>query len=143
MKVMQKEIITYEKIMEKADEVFEKDYSTGQFCHKQSFIWGFQEGADCVLEAIQKKHGLTFTPILRLLEMIEPEKWQSSNRGNGYAEKLMNKLKELGYEADAKCLQDKVDWLNGKPVAMATMDNDDSYAEQIIQYANAYSELTK
>ena len=39
--------------------------------------------------------------------------------------------------------QDKVDWLNGKPVAMATMDDADSYAEQIIQYANAYSELTK
>lgn len=27
-----------------ASEEYKKNYSTGEYCHEQSFLWGFQEG---------------------------------------------------------------------------------------------------
>ena len=29
-----------------ASEEYKKNYSTGEYCHEQSFLWGFQEGVD-------------------------------------------------------------------------------------------------
>lgn len=34
----------YIAMLNKADKVYQKDYSTGEYCHEQSFKWGFQEG---------------------------------------------------------------------------------------------------
>lgn len=35
-----------------AYEVFEKDYSNDGYCHEQSFVWGFQEGAKWLMNQI-------------------------------------------------------------------------------------------
>lgn len=29
-----------------ASEEYKKNYSTGEYCHEQSFLWGFQEGVE-------------------------------------------------------------------------------------------------
>lgn len=29
-----------------ASEEYKNNYSTGEYCHEQSFLWGFQEGVD-------------------------------------------------------------------------------------------------
>lgn len=29
-----------------ASEEYQKNYSTGEYCHEQSFLWGFQEGVE-------------------------------------------------------------------------------------------------
>lgn len=41
---MSKRADRYIAMLNKADEVYQKDYSTGEYCHEQSFKWGFQEG---------------------------------------------------------------------------------------------------
>lgn len=38
------------------EEYYTKGYSEGEYCHKQSFIWGFQEGVDWL------KKNYTITP---------------------------------------------------------------------------------
>lgn len=41
---MSKRADRYIAMLDKSDEVYQKDYSTGEYCHEQSFKWGFQEG---------------------------------------------------------------------------------------------------
>ncbi len=41
---MSKRADRYIAMLNKADKVYQKDYSTGEYCHEQSFKWGFQEG---------------------------------------------------------------------------------------------------
>ena len=36
----------FEKMYNESERVYHKDYSTGEYCHEQSFKWGFQEGFD-------------------------------------------------------------------------------------------------
>lgn len=35
---------TYAQDMHEAQKTFYKEYFNGEYCHKQSFLWGFQEG---------------------------------------------------------------------------------------------------
>ena len=35
-----------EQMYAAASEEYQKNYSTGEYCHEQSFIWGFQEGVE-------------------------------------------------------------------------------------------------
>lgn len=35
-----------EQMYTAASEEYQKNYSTGEYCHEQSFIWGFQEGVE-------------------------------------------------------------------------------------------------
>ena len=53
-----------------ASEEYKKNYSTGEYCHEQSFLWGFQEGVDYMESAgkslaeevgkIAKENGIIF-----------------------------------------------------------------------------------
>ena len=38
------EKIDFEEMYEASEEMYEKEYSHGEYCHEQSFKWGFQEG---------------------------------------------------------------------------------------------------
>lgn len=58
-----------------------------------------------------------FTSILRLLEMIP-----FNRRTEGYTEKLIESLKSEGYVVDAKLVDEKLKWLRGEDIPMATMD---------------------
>ena len=41
----------FEKAFYAADETYHNGiYDTGEYCHEQSFKWGFQEGVDWLLE---------------------------------------------------------------------------------------------
>lgn len=40
------ENLSFEEVYEKALKVYNKEYAEGEHCHKQSFIWGFQEGIE-------------------------------------------------------------------------------------------------
>lgn len=31
-----------------------KNYSRGEYCHEQSFLWGFQEGAEWILDKLEE-----------------------------------------------------------------------------------------
>lgn len=35
-----------EQMYTAASEEYKKNYSTGEYCHEQSFLWGFQEGVE-------------------------------------------------------------------------------------------------
>lgn len=35
-----------EQMYTAASEEYQKNYSTGEYCHEQSFLWGFQEGVE-------------------------------------------------------------------------------------------------
>lgn len=41
---MNKRADRYIAMLNKADKIYRKEYSIGEYCHKQSFKWGFQEG---------------------------------------------------------------------------------------------------
>ena len=34
----------FEAMYNESERIYNEEYSTGEFCHKQSFKWGFQEG---------------------------------------------------------------------------------------------------
>ena len=37
-----------------AKETYDKDYSNGQYCHEQSFLWGFQEGVEWIKKKLEE-----------------------------------------------------------------------------------------
>ena len=37
-----------------AKETYDKDYSYGEYCHEQSFLWGFQEGVEWVKKKLDE-----------------------------------------------------------------------------------------
>ena len=59
-----------------------------------------------------------FIPILRLLEVLP-----FNRRTEVYVEKLIESLNAEGYVVDAKLVEEKLKWLRGEDVAMATMDS--------------------
>lgn len=44
----------YEHLMNAAQKEYDKEYSTGDYCHEQSFLWGFQEGAEWMLNKLEE-----------------------------------------------------------------------------------------
>ena len=66
----------------------------------------------------QAEKPYTFKSIPRLLEMIVP-----SDRAKSYWQKLINTLKQEGYDADAKIVTDYLKEMNGEKVAMAVQDS--------------------
>ena len=47
--------IDYLKICNASNSEYEQNYSQGQYCHEQSFIWGFEEGIEWVEKEIIDK----------------------------------------------------------------------------------------
>lgn len=43
----------FEIMYNESERVYNKDYSTGEYCHEQSFKWGFQEGFDFAMKLIK------------------------------------------------------------------------------------------
>ena len=43
----------FDKMYYESERVYNKDYSTGEYCHEQSFKWGFQEGFDFAMKLIK------------------------------------------------------------------------------------------
>ena len=43
----------FETMYNESERVYNKDYSTGEYCHEQSFKWGFQEGFDFAMKLIK------------------------------------------------------------------------------------------
>ena len=82
--------------------------STGGVTKEQMIAW---------LEK-QAEKPYTFKSIPRLLEMIVP-----SDRAKSYCQKLINTLKQEGYDADAKIVTDYLKEMNGEKVAMAVQDS--------------------
>ena len=49
------EIPPYEKEVIASEEIYrQKDYDKGDYCHEQSFLWGFQKGVDWLKSKIVK-----------------------------------------------------------------------------------------
>lgn len=65
----------------------------------------------------EPKDKYTFNSTPRLLDMIEP-----TNKAKVYCHKLIDTLVKEGYTTDAKIVSDCLKQMNGKKVAMATMD---------------------
>lgn len=72
----------------------------------------------------EKKY--TFKSIPRLLDMIEP-----SEKAKYYCQRLIDTLKEEGYNTDAKIVGDCLKMMNGEKVGMATMDEQDEQSKEI------------
>ena len=43
----------FETMYNETERVYNKEYSTGEYCHEQSFKWGFQEGFDFAMKLIK------------------------------------------------------------------------------------------
>ena len=44
----------FEAMYEKSEEIYNEEYSKGEYCHEQSFKWGFQEGFDYAMNLKNK-----------------------------------------------------------------------------------------
>jgi len=74
-----------EQIYAAASEEYKNNYSTGEYCHEQSFLWGFQEGVEFselnagkeLLYVAQK----TAERIKKELK-IKARKWLQENKDN-------------------------------------------------------------
>ena len=44
-----------DEIFEACISEYQKNYSNGEYCHEQSFIWGYQEGFDYAVQELIKK----------------------------------------------------------------------------------------
>ena len=68
-----------------ASEEYKNNYSTGEYCHEQSFIWGFQEGVELaesnsgkeLLYVAQKTAERTKKEL-----KIKARKWLEENKDN-------------------------------------------------------------
>lgn len=48
------------KDVQKAAEAdYDKEYSKGKYCHRDSFVWGYQEGFQAALRNVSDKQGET------------------------------------------------------------------------------------
>lgn len=48
----------FEAMYNESERIYNEEYSTGEFCHEQSFKWGFQEGFDFAKRVmIEKVYG--------------------------------------------------------------------------------------
>lgn len=50
--------MTYDEAMKLAEEVYNEEYSHGEYCHKQSFLWGFQEAFNALTALYKDKFEL-------------------------------------------------------------------------------------
>ena len=80
------------------------------------------ENSPMEVEIKIKKNGLHFSPMFRLLGMIINKDPSDRNRIEGYTKKLIDSLKEEGFDDDARVAEDYLKAFNGEPVGMATMD---------------------
>ena len=42
-----------ETMYNESERIYNEEYSTGEYCHEQSFKWGFQEGFDFAMRLIK------------------------------------------------------------------------------------------
>lgn len=78
--------MSYEQDMIEAQKTFDEHYSTGEYCHEQSFLWGFQEGADYKereLKTVQRKEALLMAALV----------------SRGERDKLLDRAKECAKQA--------------------------------------------
>lgn len=80
------------------------------------------ENSPMEVEIKLKKNGLHFSPMFRLLGMIINKDPSDKKRIVAYTKKLIDNLKEEGFEADARVVEDYLKAFNGEQVGMATMD---------------------
>ena len=80
------------------------------------------ENSPMEVELKIKKNGLHFSPMFRLLGMIINKDPSDRKRIVGYTKKLIDNLKEEGFDADARVAEDYLKAFNGEQVGMATMD---------------------
>ena len=45
----------FETMYNESERIYNEEYSTGEYCHKQSFKWGFQEGFDFTMKLIKRE----------------------------------------------------------------------------------------
>ena len=43
----------FEAMYNESERIYNEEYSTGEYCHEQSFKWGFQEGFDFAMKLIK------------------------------------------------------------------------------------------
>lgn len=43
----------FEAMYNESERIYNEEYSTGEYCHEQSFKWGFQEGFDFAMRLIK------------------------------------------------------------------------------------------
>lgn len=43
----------FESMYNESERIYNEEYSTGEYCHEQSFKWGFQEGFDFAMKLIK------------------------------------------------------------------------------------------
>lgn len=63
------------------------------------------------------KKGLTFSAILRLLDMVAP-----TDRAKTYCSMLADAMEKEGYTTDASLIKDRIREMNGEKIGLATMD---------------------
>ena len=80
------------------------------------------ENSPMEVELKIKKNGLHFSPMFRLLGMIINKDPYDRKRIVGYTKKLIDNLKEEGFDADARVAEDYLKAFSGEQVGMATMD---------------------
>ena len=80
------------------------------------------ENSPMEVELKIKKNGLHFSPMFRLLGIIINKDPFDRKRIMGYTKKLIDNLKEEGFDADARVAEDYLKAFNGEQVGMATMD---------------------
>ena len=45
----------YEEMLADAEAEYDKEYSGGQYCHRQSFLWGYQEGFEAAMRKLNSE----------------------------------------------------------------------------------------
>ena len=89
----------YEELHLKAEEIYNNDYSPetsddSQYCHEQSFKWGFQEGSEYELNYFIKKSVAWLSRLRHDRGPVFDEYWLNRYRNAMKDDEWYNKLKE-------------------------------------------------
>ena len=85
------------------------------------------ENSPIEVELKVKHSGMHLSPMFRLLDMIVIKDPSDRKRIIAYTKKLIDKLKEEGFDADARVAEEYLKMFNGESIAMATMDESETY----------------
>ena len=84
------------------------------------------ENSPMEVEFNVKHSGMHLSPMFRLLDMIVIKDPSDRKRIVTYTKKLIDKLKEEGFDADARVAEEYLKMFNGESIAMATMDGSET-----------------
>lgn len=91
----------YQRYINLAHDKYDEEYSTGEYCHEQSFVWGYQEGYD----QAETDFTLTWEDVMKIESILKDVMYDARTKpydevgwastGQGIYEEVLRRFNEM------------------------------------------------